>query len=170
MQANDYSAVLGMLEDGRIEVESVGAFWQQARRIRVPGAGQPVVAVPVTFHLVGEIRSVAYAQLLVGPGLNEARTPDSPSSLVWFSRPNKLAPLAFSEFTLPMAGLFWTGEDDPAALKLGSRLLEMVLQDFPNPEWELEQHFSMPLDRIFKYLAETEYREAGATLRSKDTH
>lgn len=168
MQASDSAAILGMLEAGRIEVESVGAFWQQARRVHVPGGRQPVVAVPVTFHLVGEIRSVAYAQLMLGPGLSEARAASPPPYLVWYSRPDRVPPLAFAEFAVPTAGLFWTGTDDPAALALGSRLLEMVVRDFPSPEWELEQQFSMPLERVFKYLAETEYREAGTTLRSTD--
>ena len=101
-----------------------------------------------------------------GPGWREVGAEKPPPYLVWYPRPNKLPPLAFAEFALPTAGLFWTGDNDSAALVLGSRLLEMAIRDFPNPEWELEQQFSMPLERVFKYLAETEYREAGTTLRS----
>ncbi|MGH8400879.1 MAG: hypothetical protein ACRESU_07240, partial [Gammaproteobacteria bacterium] len=147
-------------------VESVGAFWQQARRARVPGARQAVVAVPVTFHLVGEIRSIAYAQLLTGPGLREAYEHDPQATLVWHLRSDKLAPLAFAEFALPVLGLFWTGLSDTAAQALGVRLLETLTREIPHPEWELEQQFGVSLERVFTHLAETEYLEAGATLRS----
>src|SRR5690242_13149753 len=73
MEQADVTALVAMLADGRVDVDGVGAFWQQVRRARIPGARQPVVAVPVTFHLTGELRSIAYAQLLAGPGLQEAR-------------------------------------------------------------------------------------------------
>lgn len=166
MAQAEFSTLLAMLEDGRVDVESVGAFWQQARRARVPGARQPVVAVPVTFHLVGAVRSVAYAQLLTGPGLREAYNQDPRATLVWHRRGGQLPPLAFAEFALPVMGLFWTGAADAVALTLGERLLEILAREYPHPEWELEQQFGASLERVFARLAETEYLEAGATLRS----
>lgn len=166
MKQMDFSALLAMLDEARVDVQGVGAFWQQARRARVPGGRQPVVAVPVTFHIVGELRSVAYAQLLLGPGLREAYGHAPQPSLVWYPRRGRRSPLAFAEFALPVLGLFWTGVPDEPALKLGSRLLETLLQEIPDPEWELEQQFGTPLERVFARLAETEYLEAGTTLRS----
>ncbi|HET7649863.1 MAG TPA: hypothetical protein VFL15_04085, partial [Gammaproteobacteria bacterium] len=114
----------------------------------------------------GELRSVAYAQLLLGPGLREAYGHAPQPSLVWYPRRGRRSPLAFAEFALPVLGLFWTGVPDEPALKLGSRLLETLLQEIPDPEWELEQQFGTPLERVFARLAETEYLEAGTTLRS----
>lgn len=162
----DFTTLRAWLAEGRVDVQGVGAFWQQARRIRVPGARQPVAVVPVTFHLTGEIRSVAYAQLLVGPGLREASESPSRSALIWHSRAGKTPPLAFSEFAMPPLNLFWSGSADADAQALGARLLEILAQEFPHPEWELERAFGSDLERIFVRLAETEYREAGATLRS----
>jgi hypothetical protein len=49
---------------------------------------------------------------------------------------------------------------------LGGRLLEILIREIPHPEWELEQQFGTSLERVFARLAETEYLEAGATLRS----
>lgn len=166
MEQVDAAALLGMLDSERVDVESVGAFWLQARRARVPGARQPVVAVPVTFHLVGELRSVAYAQLLAGPGLQEAHVHVPQATLVWYQRNSALSPLAFAEFALPVLGLFWAGTPDTAAQALGERLLEILIREIPHPEWELEQQYGVPLERVFMRLAETEYLEAGATLRS----
>jgi hypothetical protein len=166
MEQVDVTALLGMLDDTRVDVESVGAFWLQAHRARVPGARQPIVAIPVTFHLVGELRSVAYAQLLAGPGLQEAYAHVPQASLVWHRRGGKLPPLAFAEFALPVLGLFWTGTPDTATQALGGRLLEILIREIPHPEWELEQQFGTSLERVFARLAETEYLEAGATLRS----
>jgi hypothetical protein len=162
----DVTALVAMLEDGRVDVESVGAFWQQVRRARVLGARQPVVAVPVTFHLIGELRSVAYAQLLAGPGLQEAHDHSPQANLVWHQRSSKLPPLAFAEFALPVLGVFWTGGSDVSVQALGNRLLETLVSEIPHPEWELEQQFGTSLERVFARLAEAEYLEAGATLRS----
>lgn len=166
MKQADFTSLLTMLEDGRMDVESVGAFWQQARRTRLSGAREPVVVVPSTFHLVGEIRSVAYAQLLIGPGLQEAYDQQPRAALVWYARAEKLPPLALVEFALPVLGLFWSGARDDTAQALGSRLLEILVRELPHPEWELEQQFGMNLERVFARLAQSEYLEAGATLRS----
>lgn len=166
MEQADVTALVAMLSDGRVDVDGVGAFWQQVRRARIPGARQPVVAVPVTFHLTGELRSIAYAQLLAGPGLQEARDHTPQANLVWYQRSGELPPLAFAEFALPVLGVFWTGTPDASAQALGARLLEILIGEIPHPEWELEQQFGTSLERVFARLAETEYLEAGTTLRS----
>ncbi|MGB9429047.1 MAG: hypothetical protein WCC11_04100 [Gammaproteobacteria bacterium] len=165
-----YSAVLELLDSGAAQIEAVGVFWGQAGRVRLPGVNAPVLSVPTTLHLEGELDTIAYAQLLSGPGLKQAQR-RADLILAWSRhRPRRgQERAAVNSFAIPDLALYWQADArEAAALQLGVEFASVLAEEFPDPVAELLRYFGTDLETLASQLAEADYLQAGTTLMSHE--
>lgn len=168
MNTVSFATVLTLLRSGRAEIGSVGAFWGQAGRLRLPGVAAAVLSVPTILQLEGEIDSIVYAQLLTGPGLKRARR-RTDMAIAWSKRRPRHGQerAAINSFTIPDLALYWQGgSHEKEAQQLGVEFASVLGEEFPDPVTELLRHFSVDLDTLVNELAEADYFQAGTTLPS----
>ncbi|MDE2197200.1 MAG: hypothetical protein KGJ56_08430 [Gammaproteobacteria bacterium] len=167
MVAFTYAVVLELLENGGAYIQDVGAFWGQATRTRLAGVTAAVLSIPVTLHLHGDIRAVVYAQLLTGPGLEDAHRRRLVLPLVWSSgrTPKGGRKSALASFAIPDLGLYWQADGaDPSAPRLAAEFATVLAEEFPDPAAEVTRHFGADLEMLAKLMQEADYSNAGTTL------
>jgi hypothetical protein len=161
-----YATVLELLGSGAAEIVAVGVFWGQAGRVRLSGIETPVLSVPTTLHLEGQMDNIVYAQLLSGPGLKQARR-RTDLVLAWSrQRPRRgRERAAINSFAIPDLGLHWQGDArEPAAWQLGAEFASVLAEEFPDPIAELLRYYATDLETLASQLADADYVQAGTTL------
>jgi len=168
MSVATYASVLMLLGSGRVEIAEVGAFWGQTTRVRLPEIATPVLSMPTTLHMAGEMDSIVYAQLLAGPGLKQVRR-RADFSIAWSrhraGRGREM--LGVNSFSIPDLGLHWQGEaHEQEARQLGAEFASVLAEEFPDPITEILHYFSTDLETLVSQLGEVDYLQAGTTLPS----
>ncbi len=163
-----YASMLMLLGSGRVEIADVGAFWGQVTRMRLPEIAAPVLSMPTTLHMAGEMDSIVYAQLLAGPGLKQARR-RADLSIAWSRQRvggGREIP-GVNSFAIPDLGLHWQGETHAQeARQLGAEFASVLAEEFPDPITEILRYFSTDLETLVSQLGEADYLQAGTTLPS----
>lgn len=166
MTKTNFPEVLALLNNREAVVSEVGIFWGQVARTRLPEVADAVLSLPATLHLEGALDNIVYAQLLAGPGLQQAGHHPS-VTLAWSRvrpRPGR-ARTAVSGFAIPDLALQWRGDSQaPAARQLGVEFAGVLAEEFPDPVTEVLRFFNTDLATLVSQLAEADYQQAGTTL------
>jgi hypothetical protein len=160
--------LLTLFSNGELEITDVGAFWGQVTRLPLPEVAAPVLSIPTTLHMAGGVDGIVYAQLLVGPGLKQARK-RAALGIAWSRRRSASGQGTFgvNSFAIPDLGLYWQCETNEAdASKLATEFASVLTEEFPDPLAELLRYFSTDLDTLVSQLGEVNYLQAGTTLPS----
>jgi len=166
MATGNFPEILALLDDGAAEITEVGIFWGQVARVRLPEINDVMLGLPATLHLEGALDNIVYAQLLVGPGLQQAWHCKQPS-LAWSRRRPRPGGerIAVSSFAIPDLALHWHADrDEPAAYRIGVELASVLAEEFPNPLTQVLRFFDTDLVTLASQLAEADYQQAGTTL------
>ena len=123
-----------------------------------------MVMVPTTLHLAGAVSGIVYAQLAVEPDYAEASRQRHWLAFWGIAKDRRRRGSRILKFSLPELNLFWQGDrDDREALRLAGYFAEVMAQEYPHPQGELERHFKMDYDRLVDHLRRVEYAAAGTT-------
>lgn len=166
MSAADVPRICGLLKSREAVISEVGIFWGQVTRTHLPEIAGVVLSLPATLHLEGALDNIAYAQLLAGPGLQEAWRRRQPM-LAWSRRRSaaRRERTAVSSFAIPDLALHWRGErEPPAAQRLGVEFASVLAEEFPDPVAEVLRFFNTDLASLSSQLVEADYQQAGTTL------
>lgn len=161
-----FPEVWALLEGREAAISEVGIFWGQVTRVSLPEIADPVLSLPATLHLEGALDNIVYAQLLVGPGLQQAWR-HKQLVLAWSRvRPRvKRTRTAVSNFAIPDLALHWHGQRELlAAQRLGMEFADVLTEEFPDPVTEVLRFFNTDLTTLVGQLAEVDYQQAGTTL------
>lgn len=146
-----------MLGSGAAQVESVGVFWTEARLNRERPPERPMVVVPTTLHLEGEVSTIVYAQLAVEPDYAEASRQQRWLAFWGIAKNRRRRGSRILKFSLPDLHLFWQGSrDDREALLLAGYFADILAQEYPHPQAELVRHFKMDYDHLVDHLRRVE--------------
>ena len=166
MSAADFPGIWGLIKSREAVISEVGIFWGQVTRTHLPEITGVVLNLPATLHLEGALDNIAYAQLLAGPGLQEAWQRKQ-LMLAWSrgrSRARRTR-TAVSSFAIPDLALHWRGErEPPAAQRLGVEFASVLAEEFPDPVGEVLRIFNTDLASLSSQLAEADFQQAGTTL------
>jgi hypothetical protein len=167
MASHTYASIHRALQKDELRIDTVGAFWTQARLAPLQIAGAPVISVPVTLHLMGDgVQTTIYASMIAGPGVAALRRHKPAPAVAWSIKGGtKRQGTGVLKFSIPSFGLFWQGTlEDREALALGQNFAEILLEEFPDPVEDLERQFGCDIASLAKRLAAAAHAEAGTTL------